>query len=100
MHDDSIFSSRPAPETDVFEAAVSGGQDIFYQSLQWAFFNAGYEWFNTTGRSIVPDLIITEHNSNTGGVSFLFSKPWVREVALNGLRYLLSVSNQSSLQFP
>ena len=37
------------------------------QSGQWAPFNAGYEWFNTTQNLIIPDPTITQLNTYTGG---------------------------------
>jgi len=58
---------RSAPEIDVFEATVEGGLGAVSQSGQWAPFNAGYEWFNTTENFIVPDPKVTELNSYAGG---------------------------------
>ena len=66
-HDDGTFVGRSAPEIDVFEATVQGGQGAVSQSGQWAPFNAGYEWFNTTQNFVVPDPTVTELNPYTGG---------------------------------
>ena len=67
MHDDGTLVSRSALEIDVLETTVHGGQGVVSQSSQWALFNAGVRWFNTTENFIVPDLIITELNSYIGG---------------------------------
>jgi len=66
-HDDGTFVGRSAPEIDVFEATVEGGLGAVSGSGQCAPFNAGYEWFNTTENSIVPDPTVTELNSYAGG---------------------------------
>ena len=73
-HNDDTFVGRSAPEIDVFDATVKGGQGTVSQSGQWAPFNAGYEWFNMTENFIVSDLTITitELNSYTGGELFRF----------------------------
>ena len=68
-HSDGTFVGRSAPEIDVFEATVQGGQGTVSQSGQWPPFNAGYEWFNTTGGFIVPNPTVTELNSYTRGLS-------------------------------
>lgn len=67
MHDDGTFVGRSAPEIDVFEATVHERKGAVSQSGQWAPFNAGYEWFNTTENFIVSDPTVTELNSYTGG---------------------------------
>ena len=66
-HDDGTFVGRSAPEIDVFEATIEGGQGAVSQSGQRAPFNVGYEWFNTTENFIVPDPTVTELNSHAGG---------------------------------
>jgi len=58
---------RSAPEIDVFEATTEHHEGVVSQSGQWAPFNAGYEWYNTTENFVVPDPTITELNSYAGG---------------------------------
>ena len=72
MHDDGTFVGRSAPEIDIFEATTDGLVGAVSQSGQWAPFNAGYEWFNTTDNFIVPDPANTKLNTYTGGYVFLF----------------------------
>jgi len=67
-HDDGTFVGRSAPEIDVFEATTHKDLGAVSQSGQWAPFNAGYEWFNTTENLIIPDPTIAELNSYAGGV--------------------------------
>jgi len=90
MHDDGTLADRSAPEIDVFEATAHEHKGAVSQSGQWAPFNAGYEWFNTTANFIVPDTGL-----NTGGVSFLFSVSRIQEVGLSDLCYLFSVFQQA-----
>ena len=66
-HDDGTLVGRSAPEIDVFEAAVEGGQGAISQSGQWAPFNAGYDWFNTSENFIVRNPMVTKPNSYTEG---------------------------------
>lgn len=70
MHDDGTFVGRSAPEIDVFEAQVTGdpltGQ--VSQSAQWAPFNAGYEWYNTTDNMKIVDMSISAYNPYSGAV--------------------------------
>ena len=66
------FVGRSAPEIDVFEATTQGNLGAVSQSGQWAPFNAGWEWFNTTDNMIVTDPTITTQNSYIGGYVVFF----------------------------
>ncbi|KAI0268107.1 beta-glucan synthesis-associated [Gloeopeniophorella convolvens] len=70
-HSDGSFVGRAAPEIDVFEAQVKGdplsGQ--VSQSGQWAPFNAGYIWQNTSDNEIIADSSISTFNPYVGGVT-------------------------------
>ncbi|KZP15520.1 glycoside hydrolase family 16 protein [Athelia psychrophila] len=68
-HSDGTYVGRSAPEIDMFEAEISGTPLTggVSQSGQWAPFNSGYVWFNTTENMIIPDLDISTFNSYTGG---------------------------------
>lgn len=61
MHADGTFVGRAAPEIDMFEAQITGepltGQ--VSQSAQWAPFNAGYIWQNTSANEIIPNPSLT-----------------------------------------
>ncbi|CAK5280160.1 unnamed protein product [Mycena citricolor] len=62
------FVGRSAPEIDMFEAQITdgiGGQ--VSQSAQWAPFNHGYLWQNTTENLIIPDPVNSTLNSYIGG---------------------------------
>lgn len=67
-HNDGTFVGRSAPEIDIFEATTQADRGAVSQSGQWAPFNAGYEWFNTTQNLIIPDTTVTQLNTYTGGV--------------------------------
>jgi beta-glucanase (GH16 family) len=67
-HSDGTFVGRSAPEIDIFEATTQGTKGAVSQSGQWAPFNAGYEWFNTTQNMVITDPTITVQNVYTGGV--------------------------------
>jgi len=70
MHSDGTFVGRSAPEIDIFEAQVQGKplRGGVSQSGQWAPFNAGYEWFNTSANLIIPDPDTSVLNPYQGGV--------------------------------
>ncbi|KAF7784634.1 hypothetical protein Agabi119p4_799 [Agaricus bisporus var. burnettii] len=70
VHKDGSLVGRSAPEIDVFEATIDGKpfEGLVSQSAQWAPFNAGYEWFNTTDNIIIPDPDISRFNPYLGGV--------------------------------
>ncbi|KAL0956987.1 hypothetical protein HGRIS_003087 [Hohenbuehelia grisea] len=69
IHEDGTYVGRSAPEIDIFEAQITGepltGQ--VSQSGQWAPFNAGYLWFNTSDNFLIDNPEITAQNSYTGG---------------------------------
>ncbi|KAG9317367.1 beta-glucan synthesis-associated [Chiua virens] len=67
-HSDGTFVGRSAPEIDIFEAQVTGeplmGQ--VSQSAQWAPFNAGYIWKNTSENEMIVDSSISVQNTYIG----------------------------------
>lgn len=84
-HKDGTFVGRAAPEIDIFEAQVnsplffgackqslttylqvSEGAGEVSQSGQWAPFNSGYLWFNTTENLIINDHTVSRLNSYIG----------------------------------
>lgn len=68
MHADGTFVGRSSPEIDVFEATVEDGTGMVSQSAQWAPFDAGYLWQNTSDFEIIEDPTVTQHNTYQGGV--------------------------------
>lgn len=70
VHSDGTYVGRAAPEIDMFEAQITGdplsGQ--VSQSAQWAPFNAGYIWKNTSENEIIPNPSLTALNTYIGGV--------------------------------
>ncbi|KAG6336598.1 hypothetical protein ID866_2507 [Astraeus odoratus] len=69
VHSDGTYVGRSAPEIDIFEAQVSPdfiGQ--VSQSAQWAPFNAGYVWKNTSENEIIRDSTISSQNTYVGSV--------------------------------
>ena len=68
MHSDGTFVGRSAPEIDVFEAQVGDGSGHVSQSGQWAPFNAGYNWSNSSDHMSITDPEITHINSYQGAV--------------------------------
>ncbi|KAI6026982.1 glycoside hydrolase family 16 protein [Pisolithus marmoratus] len=67
MHSNGSYVGRAAPEIDIFEATVDGGVGRVSQSAQWAPFNAGYLWSNTSDNFKIYDPTITVLNSYHGG---------------------------------
>lgn len=67
VHEDGTYVGRSAPEIDIFEATVTDQTGYVSQSAQWAPFDAGYQWFNTSEFQIIPNASITTHNSYEGG---------------------------------
>ncbi|EIN12881.1 glycoside hydrolase family 16 protein [Punctularia strigosozonata HHB-11173 SS5] len=67
-HSDGTYVGRSAPEIDVFEAQVSDETGQVSQSCQWAPYNQGYNWFNTTDNFSIANETITALNSYKGGV--------------------------------
>ncbi|KAF8450630.1 glycoside hydrolase family 16 protein [Boletus edulis BED1] len=69
-HSDGTFVGRAAPEIDIFEAQITGtplkGQ--VSQSAQWAPFNAGYIWQNTSANEVIANPTISVQNTYTGSV--------------------------------
>ncbi|EGO27663.1 glycoside hydrolase family 16 protein [Serpula lacrymans var. lacrymans S7.9] len=70
VHSDGTYVGRSAPEIDMFEAQITGtpltGQ--VSQSAQWAPFNAGYIWANTSENEIIPNPSVSVQNTYIGGV--------------------------------
>lgn len=69
VHSDGTYVGRAAPEIDIFEAQVTPelyGQ--VSQSAQWAPFNAGYLWQNTSQNEIIYNSTISSPNLYLGSV--------------------------------
>ncbi|VDC02538.1 unnamed protein product [Peniophora sp. CBMAI 1063] len=75
-HSDGTYVGRAAPEIDMFEATVEasvGSTDsdalagLVSQSAQWAPFNQGYIWKNTSDNLKIYDTSISEQNPYIGG---------------------------------
>ncbi|KAF7344352.1 GH16 domain-containing protein [Mycena sanguinolenta] len=73
VHSDGTYVGRSAPEIDILEAQIggSGTEDDPYlgqvsQSAQWAPFNKGYIWANTSDNLIIPDPTLSHQNSFSG----------------------------------
>lgn len=88
---------RSAPEIDIFEATTQGTQGGVSQSGQWAPFNAGYEWFNTTKNMIITDPTVTQQNTYTGGFVFFFFVQGMADDRVSFTR--LAFSNKPYLRF-
>ena len=93
MRDNGVSVSVSAPGIVFFEATDNGGQSVVLQPRQLAPFNPGYECFNTTENSIVPDLTITELFviRTVEGEFLCFPNLESKKLRLNCLRYLFSV---------
>ncbi|KAF7324805.1 Beta-glucan synthesis-associated protein [Mycena kentingensis (nom. inval.)] len=68
IHSDGTYVGRAAPEIDVFEAQISNNAGQQSQSAQWAPFNNGYVWFNTSENLIIYDESVSFLNTYIGGV--------------------------------
>ncbi|RXW17936.1 hypothetical protein EST38_g7922 [Candolleomyces aberdarensis] len=70
VRSDGTYVGRAAPEIDVFEAIVEGGQGQISQSSQWAPYNAGYRWDNTTDNYKIYDDPVSQTvlNPYRGGI--------------------------------
>ncbi|EPQ59119.1 glycoside hydrolase family 16 protein [Gloeophyllum trabeum ATCC 11539] len=70
-HSDGTFVGRAAPEIDVFEAQITGTPLVAQvsQSAQWAPFNAGYIWANTSENEVIVDPSISQQNSFIGSAT-------------------------------
>ncbi|KAK0467011.1 glycoside hydrolase family 16 protein [Desarmillaria tabescens] len=66
-HSDGTYVGRASPEIDVFEAQVSNDIGQVSQSGQWAPFNEGYVWDNSSDNLIIADSSISTLNSYIGG---------------------------------
>ncbi|KAJ7658250.1 beta-glucan synthesis-associated protein-domain-containing protein [Mycena polygramma] len=72
IHADGTCVGRSAPEIDIFEAQI-GGPDgahvgMVSQSAQWAPFNAGYLWDNSSDNLIIADTGLSQQNTYNGGL--------------------------------
>lgn len=67
VHANGNYVGRSAPEIDIFEATVDGGVGKVSQSAQWAPFNAGYEWLNTSNNLQIYNSDMTVLNPYHGG---------------------------------
>ncbi|KAL0959642.1 hypothetical protein HGRIS_011344 [Hohenbuehelia grisea] len=71
-HDDGSLVGRAAPEIDCFEGKVrellKGAVGEVSQSAQWAPYNAGYAWFNTSENMVIANPYKTRRNPYVGGV--------------------------------
>ncbi|KAJ6600808.1 beta-glucan synthesis-associated [Mycena sp. CBHHK59/15] len=67
IHSDGTYVGRSAPEIDVFEAQIQNEHGAVSQSGQWAPFNAGYVWFNTSDTYSISDPTISTLNTYIGG---------------------------------
>ncbi|KAF7291349.1 GH16 domain-containing protein [Mycena indigotica] len=77
MHKDGTYVGRSAPEIDIFEAQIEEEvigrvrRVIFprrRQSAQWAPFDAGYNWVNTSDTLYIADPTLSKQNSYSGGI--------------------------------
>ncbi|CAK5265555.1 unnamed protein product [Mycena citricolor] len=72
LHSDGTFVGRSAPEIDIFEAQISGSNGNNFgqvsQSAQWAPFDSGYSWDNSTTNLIIPNPAISQQNSFNGNL--------------------------------
>ncbi|KZP14597.1 glycoside hydrolase family 16 protein [Athelia psychrophila] len=69
IHSDGTYVGRSAPEIDIFEAQITGNPLIgqVSQSGQWAPFNEGHVWPNTSANLVIPNPSISVQNTYTGG---------------------------------
>ncbi|PPQ64906.1 hypothetical protein CVT24_008246 [Panaeolus cyanescens] len=68
MRSDGSYVGRAAPEIDVIEALVDSEGGKVSLSAQWAPYNAGYNWLNTSSNMIIHDPEHTVLNAYKGGV--------------------------------
>ncbi|KAI0660810.1 beta-glucan synthesis-associated [Cubamyces menziesii] len=70
-HSDGTYVGRAAPEIDMFEAQITGTPLTAQvsQSAQWAPFNHGYIWLNTSENEIIADPSISYQNTFIGSVT-------------------------------
>jgi len=67
VHSDGTYVGRGSPEIDIFEAQITKGMGQVSQSAQWAPFNRGYQWLNTSQNYIVPNPRLSVLNGYIGG---------------------------------
>ncbi|KAJ7574310.1 beta-glucan synthesis-associated [Mycena floridula] len=67
VHSDGTYVGRAACEIDIFEAQIRNSVGQVSQSGQWAPFNEGYLWFNTTDNYKIYDDDATTLNDYLGG---------------------------------
>ncbi|KAJ6572748.1 glycoside hydrolase family 16 protein [Mycena vulgaris] len=74
VHEDGTYVGRSAPEIDTLEAQIGGPDGAHVgqvsQSSQWAPFNAGYIWDNSTDNVYIADPTLSHQNSYSGGVYY------------------------------
>ncbi|TFK75439.1 glycoside hydrolase family 16 protein [Pluteus cervinus] len=70
-HSDGTFVGRAAPEIDVFEAQIDTAQGIgqVSQSAQWAPFDQGYEWQNTSANFMISNPSLSALNTFVGSAT-------------------------------
>ncbi|KAJ7612858.1 glycoside hydrolase family 16 protein [Mycena polygramma] len=72
IHADGTYVGRSAPEIDIFEAQIDGPDGahvgMVSQSAQWAPFNAGYIWDNSSDNLVIADTTLSQQNSYNGGL--------------------------------
>ncbi|KAJ7805406.1 glycoside hydrolase family 16 protein [Mycena olivaceomarginata] len=72
MHADGTYVGRSAPEIDIFEAQIGGPDGAHVgqvsQSAQWAPYNAGYHFDNSSDNLYIADLTVSHLNSYAGSV--------------------------------
>ncbi|KAJ7935919.1 glycoside hydrolase family 16 protein [Mycena leptocephala] len=69
MHSDGTYVGRSAPEIDIFDRRPDGAHvGQVSQSAQWAPFNAGYHWDNSSDNLYIADLTVSHQNSYLGAV--------------------------------
>ncbi|KIM91198.1 glycoside hydrolase family 16 protein [Piloderma croceum F 1598] len=70
MHSDGTYVGRAAPEIDIFEAQITGTplSAQVSQSAQWAPFDSGYIWQNTSANEIIYNTEISVQNTYIGSV--------------------------------
>ncbi|KAI0783603.1 beta-glucan synthesis-associated [Abortiporus biennis] len=70
-HSDGTFVGRAAPEIDMFEAQIEASTLMgqVSQSAQFAPFNAGYIWLNTSENEIIPNPSLSKQNTFIGSAT-------------------------------
>jgi len=68
-HSNGEWVGRSAPEIDVFEAQVTAAVGQVSQSAQFAPFNHGYIWLNTSQNEVIVDPSISYQNPFIGSIT-------------------------------